>query len=82
MTSADPRRPWRLSEVTKRAIVQAYAAGEKTSVIAARYGVSPGYPGHLARRRGVPLRYGKPQDMRAAARRARIKVWVEMGASI
>lgn len=82
MTSIDPRRPWRLSEVTKRAIVRAYAAGEKTAVIAAHYGVSPGYPGHLARRRNVPLRYRKIGDLRAAARRVRVRVSIEMGASI
>ena len=46
----------RLSANDKLRILASYEAGEKSAVIAARFGVDPSYPTILARRRGSTLR--------------------------
>jgi hypothetical protein len=46
----------RLTEEIKVAILAAYSAGEKLTVIAARFGCDQSYPTILACRRGVALR--------------------------
>jgi hypothetical protein len=46
-------RPRRFDQA---AILAAYVSGDKIEAIAAQYGVSPPYPGMLAKRRGVPPR--------------------------
>ena len=46
----------RRDKATQQAILDAYLAGEKTTVIACLYSVSPSYPTMLAMRRGLPRR--------------------------
>jgi len=46
----------RLSSKQKNQIVNEYASGVKSSLIASRFGIDPSYPGLLARRRKIPLR--------------------------
>jgi hypothetical protein len=46
----------RLTNEQRVAIVKAYVTGEKIESIAARFGVTTGYPGILARSAGVPVR--------------------------
>ena len=49
---------WRkLSIRQQMEIARRYASGEKTSAIAADYGVSDAYPTMVAARRGVPRRF-------------------------
>jgi hypothetical protein len=50
------RKPGRPSIHDQAAILAAYVAGEKIEAIAALHGVSPPYPGMLAKRRGLPAR--------------------------
>ena len=46
----------RRDEATKKAILDAYLAGEKTTAIACLHGVSPSYPTMLVARLGIPRR--------------------------
>jgi hypothetical protein len=46
----------RLTNEQRVAIVKAYETGEKIESIEARFGVTTGYPGILARSAGVPVR--------------------------
>lgn len=46
----------RLTAEQKNEMVRRYAAGELLTAIAADFGVHPGYPSLLAKRRGLPRR--------------------------
>lgn len=47
-----------LTDAQRDAVIRDYQAGVGIKVIADRYGISPAYPGLLARRRGKTLRNG------------------------
>lgn len=49
----------RLSEWQKTDLLNAYLRGEKVKVIAMIYGVDESYPGLLAKRRNIPLRWSE-----------------------
>jgi len=53
----------RLTEEIKLAILSAYVAGDKLTVIAARFGCDQSYPSILARRRGVAARSDRATEV-------------------
>ncbi|WP_426235812.1 hypothetical protein [Pararhizobium sp. DWP1-1-3] len=59
----------RLSPDTKQAILDAYLAGDKITVIASKFGVDPSYPRILFRRHCIAedTKFLKPKSERASA---------------
>lgn len=58
----------RLTEETRRAIVNEYAAGVPIKEIGKRHGASPGYCTRLARWQGIPARVPPPIERRRNSR--------------
>lgn len=61
----------RLTEAQKCEILAAYLEGERSTTIAARFGVHISYPGLLAKRHGSKLRRGDDARKHMSAAKAR-----------